>query len=101
LIYTDIFGDSIELTTERWLHIVKEHPEVRQYKSRIKEVLKEPDYIKRSKRDAEVLLYYKFYKDIFKGKYMICVVKKGIRSFILTCYITDTIKKGVSLWERR
>jgi hypothetical protein len=39
--------------------------------------------------------------DIFKGKYMLIAVKKGLRSFILTCYITDMIKKGVTLWERK
>src|SRR4030067_845191 len=62
---TDIFKDVYELTDERWTHIIKEHPEVEQYKERIQEVLLLPDYVKKSKRDAEVLLYYKFYDDIF------------------------------------
>ena len=101
MIYTDIYGDLIELTDERWLHIAKEHPEVKQYKNIIQEVLASPDYIKKSSRDAEVLLYYKFYDDIYMGKYMLIAAKKGLRSFILTCYITDTIKKGVTLWEKK
>ncbi len=101
MIYVDIFEDSIELTDERWLHIVKEHPEVKQFKDRIQEVLANPGYVKKSGRDASSLLYYKFYHDIFMGKYMLIVVKKGRRSFILTCYITDTIKKGVTLWEKK
>jgi hypothetical protein len=101
MIYTDIFGDSIELTDERWLHIIKEHPEVSQYKGRIQEVLTIPDYVKKSSRDLDVLLYYKFYGDIFNGKYMLAVAKKGFRSFILTCYITDMIKKGVTIWEKK
>ena len=101
MIYTDIFEDLIELTDERWVHIVKEHPEIKQYKDRIREVLASPDYVKKSSRDAEVLLYYKFYNDIFAGKYVLIAIKKGLRSFILTCYITDTIKKGATLWERK
>jgi len=101
MIYADIFGDSIELTDERWLHIIKEHPEVNQYKGRIQDVLATPDYVKKSSRDAEVLLYYKFYKDIFKGKYMLIAVKKGLHSFVLTCYITDMIKKGATIWEKK
>ncbi|MBA3070986.1 MAG: hypothetical protein FP829_02260 [Nitrospirae bacterium] len=101
MIYEDVFGDSIGLTDERWFHVVKEHPEVNHYKERIAEVLALPDYVKKSSRDEEVLLYYKFYADIFNGKYMLVVTKKGLRSFILTCYITDTIKKGVTLWERK
>jgi len=101
MIYKDIFGNSIELSDERWLHIIKEHPEVSLHKERIQEVLVTPDYVKKSSRDAEVLLYYKYYDDIFNGKYMLVVAKKGFRSFILACYITDMIKKGVALWEKK
>jgi hypothetical protein len=89
------------LTDERWLHIVTEHPEVRRYKDRIQEVLASPEYVKMSKRDSDVLLYYKFYNDIFKGKYIIAVVKRQSRSFILSCYIRDVIKKGVTVWEKK
>ncbi len=99
--YTDIFGDSLELTDERWLHIVKEHPEVTQYKERLSETLATPDYVKKSSRDDGVLLYYKFYGDIFDGKYLLIAAKKDFRPFILTCYITDIIKKGATLWERK
>jgi len=98
---TDIFKDVYELTDERWTHIIREHPEVEQYKERIQEVLSLPDYVKKSKRDAEVLLYYKFYDSIFDGKYLLIAAKKGLRSFILTCYITDIIKKGETLWEKK
>jgi hypothetical protein len=60
MIYTDVFGDSIESTNERWFHITKEHPEVKRHKERIQDVLATPDYVKKSSRDAEVLLYYNF-----------------------------------------
>lgn len=98
---TDVFKEAIELTDERWKHIIKEHPEIEPYRDRIKEVLSSPDYVKKSKRDENVLLYYKFYDDIFDGKYLIVVAMKGLRSFILTCYITDIIKKGETLWEKK
>ena len=101
MIHKDIFADQIELTDERWLHIVREHPELKLYKERIGEVLSSPDYVKKSRRDKEVLLYYKHYSDIYKGKYILAAVKKGLRSFVITCYITDIIKKGVTLWERK
>lgn len=60
-----------------------------------------PDYVKRSLRDSGVLLYYKFYSDIYDGKFMLVVAKKGLRSFILTCYITDIIKRAETLWEKK
>ncbi|MBI4823898.1 MAG: hypothetical protein HY805_06685 [Nitrospirae bacterium] len=101
MILKDIFKDLIELTDERWHHIIKEHPEVEPYKERIQEVLLVPDYMKESMRDKDVVLYYKFYGDIFSGKYLLVVAKKGLRSFILTCYITDIIKKGETLWEKK
>ena len=76
---TDIFEEAIELTDERWKHIIKEHPEIEPYRERIKEVLLSPDYVKKSKRDTEVLLYYKFYDDIYDGKYLLAVARKGLR----------------------
>jgi len=101
MIYINVFGEKIELIEERWLHILREHPEISGYKERIQEVLAKPDYIKESSRDTKVVLYYKFYNDIFNGKYILTVVKKDVRSYILTCYITDMIKKGVTLWEKK
>lgn len=101
MIITDIFNDTVELTDERWHHIIKEHPEIEPYKEKVQEVLSMPDYVKRSLRDSEVLLYYKFYSAIYDGKYMLVVAKKGLRSFILTCYITDIIKRGETLWEKK
>jgi len=99
--YIDKFGNPVELRRERWAHIAREHPEVVPFKNRIGEVLKDADYIKRSVRDINVLMYYKYYNDIFSGKYLLVVVKKAIRSFILTCYITDMIKKGETLWAKK
>jgi len=101
LIYKDTFEDTIELTDERWYHIIKEHPEVKQYRERLQEVLTIPDYVKKSSRDTKVLLYYKYYGDILMGKFLLVVVKKNLRSFILTCYIADAIKRGETLWERK
>jgi len=101
LLYLDLYENSIDLTEERWLHIIKEHPEVKMHKDKIKEVLSDPDYIKKSSRDENVILYYKWYGDIYSGKYFLAIVKKGIRFFVLTCYITDMIKKGETLWERK
>lgn len=101
MLITDIFNITVELTDERLAHIIREHPEVESYKEKIREVLLSPDYVKKSKRDADVLLYYKFYGDIFDGKYLLVAAKKGLRSFVLTCYITDMIKKGETLWEKK
>lgn len=88
------------MSNERWAHIMREHPEVGPYRDRIQETLSQPEYVKVSMRDASVLLYYRFFEDILDGKYFLTVVKKGLRSFVLTCYITDKVKRGISAWEK-
>ncbi len=99
--WLDIFSQSVELTDERWLHIVTEHPIMNDYREKVALVLSDPDYVKRSKRDKDVLLYYRYFADILDGKFLLVVVKKDEqRSFILTGYVTRSIMKGESLWER-
>jgi len=96
----DYCGNQVELTHERWQHIISEHPEVRGFKNRLLEILGAPDLVKRSKRDKDVLLYYHWYPDIFGGKYLLVVVKIQRRPFLLTCYATDKIKEGDVIWQR-
>lgn len=96
----DYCGNQIELTDERWKHIVTEHPEVRGIKDRLLEILSKPDLVKRSKRDKDVLLYYRYYPHIFDGKYLLVVVKIKKHPFLLTYYVTDRIKEGEVIWQR-
>lgn len=49
--FLDKFGNSIKLTDKRWEHITKQHPEAKPFKSKISEVLKKPDLVKKSARD--------------------------------------------------
>ena len=99
--FKDYKSDTIELTEERWSHVVSQHPEIEVLKDKIEVTLADPDYVKRSLRDSEVELYYRFFEDVFEGKYFLVVVKGGDkRKFLLTCYVTDAIKKGETLWQR-
>ena len=90
----------IELTEERWKYIILKHPEVKLYYDEIDFVLANPEVVKISKRDKNVLLYYKYFSKIFDGKYLLVVVKKNKRDFIITIYITDKIKGGEVIWEK-
>ena len=63
--YKDFFGDEVNLPNERWDHIIKEHPAVALHKDKIGEVLNDPAHVKRSSRDSDVLLYYRYYSEIF------------------------------------
>ena len=99
--WPDVFSEPVELTEERWQHIVKEHPEVLEHREKIPTVFSDPDYVKRSKRDEHVILYYRYFAEILGGKYLLVVVKKEpARSFVLTGYVTRSVMKGPWSWPR-
>lgn len=96
----DFFQREIHLSQRQWKHIIDEHPEVENYFDEISNVLQEPDYIKRSKSDPTVWLYYHYYSEIYSGKYLLVVVKHALQSFMITFYVTDRIKTGETLWQK-
>ena len=98
--FTDKFNNKIRFTDKRWNHIIKEHPEAESYKNRLSDILKNPDLVKKSTRDKDTLLYYRYYKDIFRGKYLLVVARPKGDKMLLTCFITDRIKEGDLLWEK-
>lgn len=69
----------------------------------IAETLLSPQKVIRSLSDPGAYLYYRFYFGTRVGdKYLCVVVKiKGDDTFILTAYLTDTIKKGEVIWPRK
>ena|SRR4030067_457292 len=97
----DYTGKIIRLTDERLAHI-KEHPEMVAHTMKINETLTTPDTVIRSKTDAEVNLYFKYYKKLSIGDKYLCVVVKYKEDdvFIITAHFTDSIKKGEIIWKR-
>ena len=70
---------------------------------RIAETLTNPDKIVRSRTDTIVELFYRHYPSTATAvtSKFLCTVVKVLPddNFIITAYYTDTIKRGVSLWE--
>ena len=95
-VFKDKFGNIINFTDKHWNHIIKEHPEIEPYKNKLSEVLLNPDLVKRSKRDKDTFLYYRYYK----GKYLLVVARTKNNPILLTCYVTDRIKKGDLIWKK-
>ena len=69
----------------------------------IKETLSEPQQVIQSLSDKDANLYYRFYIGTKVGdKYLCVVVKMVIKgAFVLTAYLTDSIKKGEVIWLRK
>ena len=95
---TSAIGKVVELTDERREHIARYHSDLIPFLDRLGAVLAHPDELRRSLDDPEVILMYKYYPDILGGKYVAVVVKVGERrSFVLTAYLTKSIRTGVPL----
>lgn len=88
-------GISIRTTNNYWKLIQLKHPEIKGHLLSIKELLKMPDLITRSKIDNSVLLFYKKLNG-----YWLCTVTKhlDISGYLITVYITDRIKEGIKIW---
>ena len=98
----DVEGRSIRFTEERRRHIL-EHPEMIEMIPAIAETLMHPQRVIESLSDVQAHLYYRFYIGTKVGnKYLCVVVKVNIDdAFILTAYLTDTMKRGNILWPKK
>jgi len=93
------FGVKIRTTKQYWKDtVLKKHPSIKRFKSKIKAVLKDPDQIRKSNKDPRVYLYYKSI-----GKLSICIVADHVNiqeGYIITAYPTDRIKEGEKVYEK-
>lgn len=94
--FKSILSKEIELTLERKQHILLYHPDLKPYLKFIKDVLMQPDDIRKSKSDQHVLLFYKFFANIKDGIYIMVAVKTNGRWFVLTSYLTRHMISGGS-----
>lgn len=97
----DYQGLAIRLTDERLAHIL-EHPEMAGLAQAIEETLLQPERVIESFSDPTAKLHYRYYaKTLVGGKYLCVVVKTvDVDAFVLTAYLTDKIKRGISIWPK-
>jgi hypothetical protein len=98
--FCTFLNTDVDLTEERETHIHEYHPDIVPFIDRIQDVFLSCDAIHEGNRDPNLILFYKFYNDIFDGKYNVVAIKRNHRSFILTTYLTDVIKAGAMLWKK-
>ena len=97
MILRDSQGHPVRLPDERWNHIIEDHPNIVEIPETIGETLQSPDILRRSNSDPDtVRLYYKRLPDQADGEKWGCVVVKYLNgdAFVLTAYITDSIREG-------
>ena len=89
----------VEVSRQRWEAIISiKHPAMLGAEKLLCEVLSNPDQIRRSRRDSNVLLFYK----ARLPKRWICAVVKRLddRATLITAYPTNAIKVGDVIWTR-
>ena len=89
-------GKRIRCTARHWQSIVRKHDALAKLEGAVTVTLQHPRYIRLSKEDDDVFPYY-----APRGKYVLCVVCRHLNGdgFIITAYLTDRIKKGVTIYE--
>jgi hypothetical protein len=97
----DCFGHSVRLTDERLAHIL-EHSEMSEMADELERVLQSPREVRASRSDSNVMLFYGFYSSSQVGGKWLCVVVKYLPddAFIVTAYLTDTLKAGEIIWPK-
>jgi hypothetical protein len=97
-------NNSIELTEERYQHILKTHPgTLPDYLPQLADTLKDPDLIRSSDRDPNALLFSKWFETIRGGRYLVIVVINPIqpeRPWIITTYTARKITGGKVVWTK-
>jgi hypothetical protein len=97
----DCFGTSVRLTNERLTHILG-HAEMVGMANELERVLQMPSEVRRSRSDDDVKLFYEFYTQTQVGGKWLCVVVKYLPddAFVITAYLTETVKAGEILWPK-
>ena len=92
-------GFRVRVSRSYWkLIITVKHPAMAGRELDVKKILEKPDEIRLSRSDPKVYLFYSSQR---KGRW-VCVVTKRLNGegFLITTYLTDTIKEGVRIWPK-
>jgi len=89
---------TVEVTRERWNLIVSvKHPVMTGPEDDVRAALEHPDEIRRSRRDEQVLLFYRLERP---GRWTCAVIRRTNGGLLITAYPTDAIKEGERIWVR-
>lgn len=95
---TTPLGFTVRCTRTYWEFVVMhKHPVLRGREREVQETLANPDEVRRSRKDWNVLLFYRG----AAPRWLCAVARRGEGSgFLITAYPTDAIKIGEVIWTR-
>ena len=92
-------GFTVRVTRERWNLITTiKHPVMLGHEGAVKQTLENPEQVRQSRSDPQVLLFYQAAGE----KRWVCAVTKHATGpgFLITAYPTDAIKEGMQIWPK-
>ena len=93
----DTPGFRVRTSPDYWQKIVTKHPDLAGCLEAVKAALIAPDEIRRSSRDASILLFYR----ASEHRWVVAVARHSNGDgYLVTAYQTDAIKEGETLWHK-
>ncbi len=93
------FGFMVRVSASYWATIVAKHPDPAERLREVQSALRDPEQVRRSRRDPAVLLFYRSERP--HDRWVVAVAKHEDRDgFLVTAYRTDAIKEGERLWPK-
>ena len=92
-------GFRVRVTQERWnLITTVKHPVMSGREDVVRATLENPEQIRQSRSDSEVLLFYRAERS---SRWVCAVAKRSEdQAFLITAYPTDAIKEGSQVWPK-
>ncbi|MDS3860983.1 hypothetical protein RIF25_09195 [Thermosynechococcaceae cyanobacterium BACA0444] len=89
---------TVRTSEEYWKKLIVKHPDIADLELEIQQTLSNPDEIRQSSRDPNVLLFYLCLKE---RRWVVAVARRiNGDGFLITAYQTDAIKEGETLWHK-
>jgi hypothetical protein len=89
---------TVRTSESYWQKLLVKHPDIEDLEEFVQQALASPDEIRRSSRDAGVLLFYRLRQE---KRWVVAVVRRlNGDGFLITAYQTDAIKEGETIWRR-
>ena len=91
-------GFRVRTSEEYWQKLLVKHPDIAELEAEVIQALTNPDEIRQSSRDPNIVLFYLTLKE---KRWVVAVVRRlNGDGFLITAYQTDAIKEGDLIWHR-
>jgi hypothetical protein len=91
-------GFRVRTSEEYWQKLIVKHPDIVELEAEVIQALTNPEEIRQSRRDSNIVLFYLTLKE---KRWVVAVARRlNGDGFLITAYQTDAIKEGDLIWHR-